>query len=391
MSGSKDWHGKNLASYKLDISNRLPPGTEDIDQLTEDARQPRLPAKLKRPLPEWPPVSQRKGKWISRYFDQLDPETEYDQLIRTANFFTGTSFAVAIGYCSTFIHLTQTPAGAAAIHSTGKSWRVPHQRFYETQNRFLDWMWYGSGSQETKDSIEAVNKLHAGLWRRLPGTFSTPWEGQMSVIGSAYFETFLRKLAGARNQEPHPHLAAAWPIWAERVLAQFNTEPLDGSWNYGVNFPRNWEELEAFYKWYQELPFDQWTSVDDRKKGHKLAVAFIEEFSTCWFPRQLRWLGRQVLLTVVTPKVRDQQQIGHPNPIIERFVKLGFKIMFDLTDILPDPTKPDLLEEYQAVKNWEWHKIDDKVNDSWKRHSRHIDIAFATCIILLAAFVLAWG
>ncbi|KAI6777426.1 hypothetical protein HG530_001371 [Fusarium avenaceum] len=285
MSALENSQARDPTYYKMDLSNYLPPGTDNVDQLGENARQPRPPAAPKRPLPEWPPESDRKGKWISKYFDQLDPETEYDQLIRTANFFTGTSFAVAIGYCATFIHLTQTPAGAAAIHSTGKSWRVPHRRFYETQNRFLDWMWFGSGSEETKNSIEVVNKLHAGVWRNLPGTFSAPWEGQMSVIGSAYFETYLRKLCGARNQEPHPHLAAAWPAWTERVLAHFKTEPSDGSRSFAVNSPRNWEELEGFFKWFQKLPFDQWTNDEDQAKGRKLAAAFVDEFSTCWFPR----------------------------------------------------------------------------------------------------------
>lgn len=107
----------------------------------------------------------------------------------------------------------------------------------------------------------------------------------MSVIGSAYFETYLRKLCGARNQEPHPHLAAAWPTWTERTLAHFKTEPSDGSRSFAVNSPRNWEELEGFFKWFQKLPFDQWTNDEDQAKGRKLAAAFVDEFSTCWFPR----------------------------------------------------------------------------------------------------------
>lgn len=107
----------------------------------------------------------------------------------------------------------------------------------------------------------------------------------MSVIGSAYFETYLRRLAGARNQEPHPHIAEAWPIWAERTCSHFRTEPTDGSRSYGVNFPRNWDELEDFYKWYQELPFEEYTNSKDCQKGREIAQAFIDQFSTLWFPR----------------------------------------------------------------------------------------------------------
>lgn len=91
---------------------------------------------------------------------------------------------------------------------------------------------------------------------------------------------------------------------------------------------------------------------------------------------------------MVTPKVRDQQHIGHPNPVIERLVKLGFKLLFDLTDILPDPVKPDLLLEYQAIKNWEWRRADDIVNSKWKIRSRYIDFAIVVFFGLLAAFAL---
>lgn len=296
--------------YRVDITDRLPPGTDTVDALLSKPRQPRPPVIAKRTVPEWPPESERKGKWIAHYLNkvcrvgvrstgtgylililivfstaQLDPKTEYDQIIRTVTFFTGTSFAVAFGYCSTFVHLVQAPASAAAIHHGGRVYRRGHQRFFETQNHFLDWMWYGSDSEYTKRDIESVNKIHSGIWKNVPGAFSFPWEGIMSVIGSAYFETYLRRLAGARNQEPHPHLAEAWPIWAERTCSHFQTEPADGSQSYSVNFPRTWEELKDFYKWYQQLPFEEYTNSEDRQKGHEIAQAFIDQFSTLWFPR----------------------------------------------------------------------------------------------------------
>ncbi|EGU86228.1 hypothetical protein FOXB_03250 [Fusarium oxysporum f. sp. conglutinans Fo5176] len=368
--------------YRVNLTQRLPPGTDSIDQFEAHPRQPRPPAVPKRPVPEWPPESERKGKWISAYLDQLDPETEYDQIIRTANFFTGTSFAVALGYSSTFVHLAQTPAAAAAVNHGGKAYRRGHQRFYDTQNHFLDWMWYGSGSEETKQDIERVNKIHSAIWKNVPGSYSHPWEGQMSVIGSAYFETYLRRLVGARRQEPHPHLAAAWPAWAERVCAHFRTEPTDGSRSYGINFPRNGTELGEFYRWFQDLPFEEYTNAEDRKKGHQLAEAFLDQFSKLWFPRQFRWLGRQVMLTVLPAKVREQQQVGHPIPIVEAVVKLAFKLSFDMTDIMPDPVKPALLDEYRAVKGWDRHKIDVRVEKEWRRRSHTMDILLTVFMVI---------
>ncbi|KAM0433332.1 hypothetical protein ACHAPT_004208 [Fusarium lateritium] len=291
-----------------------------------------------------------------------------------------------MGYCSTFIQLSQTPAAAAAVHHGGKAFRRAHQRFYDTQNHMLDWMWWGSGSEETQRDIESINKIHVPIWNKVPGSYSAPWEGQMSIIGSAYFETYLRKLVGARNQEPHPHLAAALPAWVERTSAHFRTEPSDGSRSYGINSPRNWTELEAFYLWHQALPFDSFTNAEDREKGHKIAEAFLDEFATLWFPRQLHWLGRQVLLTMLPAKVREQQKIGHPVLIFQVLIKLAFKILFDLTDLLPDPVQPTLLEEYRAIKKWDRLKIDVGVEDGWKRRSSAIDLCFVAFCVAFAAY-----
>ncbi|KAF0327075.1 reductase [Colletotrichum asianum] len=301
---------RNKEYYALNFGSNLPPGTDTVDQLDNNQR----------PVPEWPPEQERKGKWISAYLDTLDPETEYDQIIKTANFFSGNTFAVAIGYCSTFVMLTQPPGGAAAINFGARAFKRPHRRFYETADQLLDWMWYGSASEETKRGIEAVNRLHKTIWKNTPGAFSNPPEGQMSVIGSAVFETYLRKLVGAKNQKPYPHVAAA-----------------------------TWDELEGFYRWFQDLPFDEWTNPEDREKGHAIADAFVNQFSTLWFPKHLHWVGRQMLLTVLAPKVREQQDIGHPNPVLEH------------------PVKPMLFEEYQAVKKWGWGQIDADVTRKWER------------------------
>ncbi|KAI8286824.1 hypothetical protein K4K56_008574 [Colletotrichum sp. SAR 10_98] len=202
--------------YKLDITDNLPPGTDSIEQFELSPRQPRPPPRPKRPVPEWPPEAERKGKWIWRYLDKLDPDTEYDQIIKTAIFFMANSFAFSAGYASTFIHLVQTPAGAAAVHHTAKAYRRGHQRFFETQDYFLDWMWYGSGSDVSRKRLESVNRIHASVWKNVPGAYSHPWEGEMAIIGAAYFETYLRKLVGARRTEPHPNVQRAWPEWGER-------------------------------------------------------------------------------------------------------------------------------------------------------------------------------
>ncbi|KAL0937267.1 uncharacterized protein CTRU02_206998 [Colletotrichum truncatum] len=370
--------------YKIDITDNLPPGTDSVDQFEENPRQPRPPARSKRPLPEWPPEAERRGKWIYKYLDELDPETEYDQIIKTATFFMANSFAFGAGYASTFIHLVQTPAGAAAVHQTTKVYRRGHQRFFETRDYFLDWMWYGSGSDITQKRLASVNKIHASVWKQVPGAYSHPWEAEMAIIGAAYFETYLRKLVGARRTEPHANVQKAWPEWGERVCAQLRTEPLDGSRSFGINFPRNWEELEGFYLWFQRIPMERYTNEEDRRKAHEISEAFTRQFSVLWFPRRLQWLGRQIVLTVIPAAIREHNRIGHPNALAEASIKFAFKIFLDLKDALPDPVHPTFSDEYHAAKGVSWNKTDVKAEAEWKRRDQVVDALLGSFVALCA-------
>ncbi|KAF4849798.1 hypothetical protein CGCSCA4_v004233 [Colletotrichum siamense] len=374
--------------YKLDITDNLPPGTDSIEQFELSPRQPRLSPRPKRPVPEWPPEAERKGKWIWRYLDKLDPDTEYDQIIKTAIFFMANSFAFSAGYASTFIHLVQTPAGAAAVHHTAKAYRRGHQRYFETQDYFLDWMWYGSGSDVSRKRLESVNRIHASVWKNVPGAYSHPWEGEMAIIGAAYFETYLRKLVGARRMEPHPNVQRAWPEWGERVCAQLRTEPLDGSRSFGVNFPRTWEEVEGFYLWFQRIPMERYTDDETRRKAHDASEAFIRQFSVMWFPRRLQWFGRQVVLTVIPAPIREHNEIGHPNPITETLIKFAIKVYLDMKDALPDPVRPDFSDEYHAAKGVNWKKTDIQTEAEWTRRDRITDAILLTIVLVSGMWAL---
>lgn len=159
-----------------------------------------------------------------------------------------------------------------------------HRRFYKTELQILSWAYYGSDAPETAAHVESINKIHASIWKRLPGSFSTLWEGQMAVVGASFFEAWMRRVVGARKGI-HPKVQAAWPKWGERLVSHFRTEPSDGSRSYGINYPRTWEELEAFFFWFNSIPFNEYVSSEQRRKGHETAEAFIRQFCELWFPK----------------------------------------------------------------------------------------------------------
>jgi phosphoribulokinase len=65
------------------------------------------------------------------------------------------------------------------------------------------WIYHGSGSENTRKYVEQVNKLHALVWKRAPGTFSQAWDAQSAIILLSCYEALLRKMFGAKN-DIHP-------------------------------------------------------------------------------------------------------------------------------------------------------------------------------------------
>lgn len=103
----------------------------------------------------------------------------------------------------------------------------------------------------------------------------------------------------------------------------------------------------------------------------------------------MKWLGRQMLLTVLHPRVREQQQLGHPNPLLAGLIKYGLKIQFDIADAMADPTHPSLHDEHQTIKGWEWGKIDQNVFQERTRKGRIMDFILVAIVLLYVAALVA--
>ncbi|KAF4334744.1 reductase [Fusarium beomiforme] len=369
--------------YALKFVNRLPPGTDEPEQLRENPRLPRSCPSVDQPFPDWPPPQERSGKWISKYLDQLDPEIHYDQIIRTAGLFYGSDFSTALGYAAVFCMLTQTPAGAVATHGGGKIIRRGHQRYYETQLMNLHWMFYGSSAPETIKYINQVNKIHSAIWKRFPGTYSFPWEAQMAIIGLSYFETWVRKTVGARVAEAHPRIQEAYPAWGESLTAHFVTEPTDGTRSMGINYPRDWSEAVKFFYWFDDFPYEDQTTPEQRQQGHETAEAFIAQFCDLWFPGPLKVIGRHVLLTFIPPGCRRRQQLGEPNRVISGLTKLTLKVGIDIQDAFgSDPIEPPMVAFRDMLLNKDLTKVDQEVKEGRDWRSKII-----VCVLCGSMFV----
>ncbi|CAG9954410.1 unnamed protein product [Clonostachys rosea f. rosea IK726] len=150
----------------------------------------------------------------------------------------------------------------------------------------LSWVFHGSTAPKTAKDISRINKIHSGVWKRKPGTFSSVWEGKMTVVCISYFDT-----------------------WARRV----------------------------------DLPYEEQTTPEQKLIGAETAEYFIQGFCDFWFPSFLQFIGRDIILTFIPPQCRRRQRMGEPNWVRTRLIKLVIKLYYDVHDyLLSDPTEPSM-------------------------------------------------
>jgi len=275
-------------------------------------------------------------------------------------------FQVALGYNSMFTQLVQTPAGADAVY-LGKTLNKAHQRYYETVYYFLRWADAGANAPETVRGIQQVNKMHKAAWSRAPGAGHFAWEAQMAIIVLSYFEDFVRKTVGASCAPVPPQVREAWPLWSAQLTQHFATE--DGAVlpNFGVNYPRTWAEVEAFYWWWEEYPFEKSATDEQKLRAYEVSQAFQSQFSELFFPAGFGWLGGQVFKTFVPPKCRERTRLGHPNPVMERIIKFGVWAQISIQDLLPDSKVAPMAKLYEDMQSHKsFRDIDASIQQSRK-------------------------
>jgi hypothetical protein len=229
-------------------------------------------------------------------------------------------FQVALGYNSMFTQLVQTPAGADAVY-LGKTLNRAHQRYYETVYYFLVWANAGANDPRTIETIDRVNKLHKAAWAKAPGSGHFAWEAQMAIIVLSYFEDFVRKTVGASVAPVPPQVREAWPIWSAELTKHFATETGAILPNFGVNYPRSWDEIERFFWWWDDYPFEKYATDEQKRRAAEVCLTFQRQFTELFFPAGLEWLGGQVFKTFVPRNCRERNGLGHPASKGERHVR----------------------------------------------------------------------
>lgn len=58
------------------------------------------------------------------------------------------------------------------------------------------------------------------------------------------------------------------------------------------------------------------------------------------------------------PRIRRKQALKDPNPLLERAIKIFFRVMINFGDRQPDPVDAPLEDLYSNLQRWDLNKID---------------------------------
>lgn len=138
----------------------------------------------------------------------------------------------------------------------------------------------------------------------------------MAITVFRYFVEFIRKPVGASYETVPSQVREAWPLWFSQLTQYFATEGGAVLPNFGVNYPRTKDEVEAFYLWWQGYLLEEFATNEQKRRAYEVVQTFQRQFIELFFPAGLGWLGGQVFKTFVPPKCREGTRLGHPNPVM---------------------------------------------------------------------------
>ncbi|MFH1661207.1 MAG: hypothetical protein ABIG35_18050 [Pseudomonadota bacterium] len=268
----------------------------------------------------------RGRKWIAAAIENLNPEEDYAEIWRLSTNYYISDFIMNLVYALGIPSFTQYPEGSAIMAiTTEKAMRKPHDRANDTLRHFWVWFEYGPNDPRMQASLAHVNRTHAGLSKKVSaGTFSS----RHVIYTTAWIGVFLHRLriSLGLNGYTDKQKIATQRYWAE-ICRQFWSE--DGM---VVDYPESFEKMLDVVEDYETQPWPMVTS------GMVLTEAIINQFVDAWFPRSMRWVGRQIYLSLQRPSILKLMRSGRPNPIAKPLIRGGLKTFLWLQEhVIPDP------------------------------------------------------
>lgn len=290
---------------------------ESTPLLSQDAFSPRQRA-----------FAGNRYNWVDSYIEHLDPDSEYNEIVRTVTLFRGTEFFTNIDYVTNTILVNQEPKGAEAMTCTGKSTKYKQKRFEDTMATFRIWFANGSQSEETKNAMVRLNRLHMTIAKKVPGNFDGDDDFVIAVCRMGVANHQLQKRLGFPGFSDT--MKKAWYHFCTDMIRQFEKEsgPI-------TTWPA---DFEGMVKFSDDFCSRDWTPSPF---GEHVGKVILEQFVERWSPFPATdFIYRQMPLTFLPESIIKLHKIGRRRPWLEALIVLYFQIKFILIALFPDPRKP---------------------------------------------------
>jgi len=252
--------------------------------------------------------------WLPSRLESLDPETDYDEIMRLVAEHQLNHPIVGLTLLVTTAQTALPPAASATLLGTGKLLHRGEERYRDGSGYLLTWFRHGSSSPKTRASVERLNRYHLSLARRFPGAFDVDDDYVYTLCAIADFLPRMRETLGLPPQSPT--LDVAWHHFLRDLGRHFRGE-------HGAvsELPPDLASMRAFAAAYEAR---DWPATD---AGHELVAGMVQQYADRFFPPPLHWFARAQVLLLMPPRVREIHRTGEPNPVAAAVVRILMRVV----------------------------------------------------------------
>jgi hypothetical protein len=264
----------------------------------------------------WGAPSRRLGYAVRRRIAALDPVADNEEAARlTFEVLYGDPIAVHAAYLVGFSRQVAVPSIARVVYrgGGGENLRDVARRTEDSLTLFGEFFRFGYSSPRGRAAIARMEQIHK--------RFTITDEQKRYTLATLIFEGERIGRQLGFNPFTASQREASWRFWCG-VAEQM---PLGG-------LPPTAGEL---WRWMLEYEREQWRYTDD---GRRIVARFFEDWTTRWFPRPARGLGRQLLLALMDEDLRAVFHLEEPSRRIQWLVRASARVSLPLMLIRPLPT-----------------------------------------------------
>lgn len=320
-------------------------------------------------------MTQQPRKWIADEIQSLDPHTDYVRIWQLSSSYGSNEFIQNMVYALTFPNFIVTEWGSEAVwrEDGGKVVERSSSRVEQTQNANALWWWYGPHDERTKKSVEGINRLHAYWAEKHPGCFS---HNDDYVYVNAFTAVNMHRLRltmglpGIGEKEK----IASHKFWGEmcKLFVAEGGVPLHG-------YPDDFDGLIRFCEAFENM------EKPKPERANLIGSAIYEQFVFRFFPKDLHWLGHQLIRSLALPTTLETLQIDPPYPMAKDVLPKLMGLVFWHQEMFEDDPERSYVEEREGLAVDQRKAMRDKMHDLDKAFPAHFsalykdDPRFAGC------------